>query len=287
MIAHALQHRILSLANQVGPRADAAGAPATLHRYVVRTTETVRNYVAEAPALALILEGRKTIWRGGVCEIFRPGQLVLIPARFALDVTNEPCVESGRYRAMLLEFSPALIERFCNAYPETPERLPGASSLRVSVEPPLAESLGHVLEALLSPELHGNLLAEHRLMEVLLRLRRQGCLPDLVGLSGGDADDRVRELIRLNPAEEWTAERLAPLLGMSVATLGRKLRPAGGLRKLLEEERMTRAKRLLQGGGVSVSDVAYRCGYASPARFAVRFRAHHGAAPSSLLAQHA
>jgi len=287
MIAFALQHRILSLANQVGPRADVAGAPATLHRYVVRTTETVRNYVADAPALGLVLEGRKTVWRDGRCEIFRPGQLLLVPARFPLDVTNEPCVESGTYRAMLLEFSPRLVERFCNAYPETPERLPGESSLRVAIDPPLAESLGHVLEALLAPEIHGNLLAEHRLMEVLLRLRRQGRLPDLVGMGAGEPDHRVRELIRLNPAEDWTAERLAPLLGMSVATLGRKLRPAGGLRKILEEERMTRARRLLEGGGVSVSDVAYRCGYQSPARFAVRFRAHHGTAPSSLLAQRA
>lgn len=287
MIAHALQHRILSLANQAGPRADRAGAPATLHRYAVRNVETLRNHVLPVPALGLVLEGRKTIWRGDTCEIFRPGQLFLLPARFPLDVTIEPCAESGAYRAVLLDFSPALIERFCSAYPETPERLPGASSLRVAIDPPLAESMGHVFEALLAPELHGNLLAEHRLMEVLLRLRRQGRLPDLVGSSGGDAEERVRELVRLNPAEEWSAERLAPLLGMSAATLGRKLRPAGGLRKVVEDERMTRARRLLEHGGVSVTDVAYKCGYESPARFAVRFRAHHGTAPASLLAQQA
>ncbi len=181
MIAPALQHRILALANQVGPRADLEGAPASLHRYKVRKSETVRDDLCAAPVLELVLEGRKTIWRDGNREIFRAGQLLLLPVGLPLDVTNEPCAESGVYRAMRLEFAPDAIARFRANWPEAPERLPGEAPLRVAVDGPLVESLGHALEALLQPEHHGRLTAMNRLMEVLLRLRRQGKLADLVG----------------------------------------------------------------------------------------------------------
>jgi AraC-like DNA-binding protein len=278
MIASALQHRILSLANQVGARNDHAGAPALLHRHVALGIESHCDRAADRPALTLVLEGRMSVWRGEHCEIFRPGGLLLLPAHLPLDVTYEPCSESGTFRAVLLEFAPALVELFCNAYPETPERLPGEASLRVDVDPPLAESLAHALEALLAPEMHGNVLAEHRLMGVLLRLRRQGRLPDLAGVRAGSPAERVRDLIRLNPAEEWTAELLAPLLGLDADALATELAMDGGLARILEEERMNRALRLFARGNVSLSDVAYACGYESPDRFAKLYRAHHGAA---------
>ncbi len=285
MIASALQHRILSLANQVGARNEFAGAPATLHRHLAHGTEILRGYEAERPTLALVLAGRLTIRTGSRREIFRPGQLLLLPAHVPVDVTREPCAESGAYRVVLVEFSQALVERFCSAYPATPECLPGESSLQVHVDPPLVESLGHALEALLAPELYGNVIAERRLMEVLLRLRRQGRLPDLVGPCGDETADRVRALVRLNPAEEWEVSRLAQLLGMAEGELAAALQLAGGLAKLVEDERMSHARRLLDGGDVSVSDVAYACGYDSPDNFAVLYRARHGAAPAVAVAR--
>lgn len=281
MVACSLHGRVLAVANQLAPRAT---PKATLHRYVVREKETVRNFVAPAPSLGIVLEGRKTVWRGGSREVFAAGRLLLMPADVALDVTNEPDAESGVYRAMLLEFSPAVMERFRSAYPHAPHHRENETRLGVDLDDRFAEALLHVLESLAIPEDFGCWLSEHRLMEVLFHLRRRGHLPDLLGLSsGGDPVDRVRELIRLDPSSEWTAERVAPMLGMSVATLGRRLREAGGLRRLLEEERMSRAMHLIERGNISVSELATACGYASPARFAVRFRAHHGKAPSDLL----
>jgi AraC-like DNA-binding protein len=269
----------------VGARNEFAGAPATLHRHLAHGTEILRGYEAERPTLALVLSGRVTVRTGMRREIFRPGQLLLLPAHVPVDITREPCAESGAYRSVLLEFSQALVERFCSAYPETPECLPGESSLQVHVDPPLVESMGHVFEALLAPEIDGNAIAERRLMEVLLRLRLQGRLPDLVGACGDEPADRVRTLVRLNPAEEWDVTRLAQLLGLPEGELAAALQLVGGLAKIVEDERMSRALQLFEGGNVSVSDVAYACGYDSPDNFAVLYRARHGAAAAVAMAR--
>ena len=273
MIPAALQHRLLSLANQVGFAADSIDAPATVH---LETSEerSVKRDARATPALCLVLEGRRAVERAGRREIFRAGQLHLLPAGFRVDVTDEPCGESSCFRAVHLEFGPALLARFATDWPDAQERMPGESALRLNEDPALAESLANVLESLLAPERHGRLLTERMLLDVLLRLRRQGRLPDLLGTEGWDVEAHVRELVRLNPAEQWTAERLASLVGIDAGALEEELVAAGGLQAVIDDERMGRASRLLRTGGVSLADVAYACGYASPEAFAQRIRAH-------------
>jgi len=273
MIPAALQHRLLALANQVGAAADSIGAPATVH---LETTDEriVRRDARATPALCLVLEGKRTVERAGRREIFRAGQLHLLPAGFRIEVVDEPCGESACFRAMHLEFGPALLARFVEDWPDAQERMPGQSALRLAEDPALAESLASVIESLLDPERHGRLLTQRLLLDVLLRLRRQGRLPDLLGTEGWDLETHVRELVRLNPAESWTAEGLAAAVGVETAVLLAGLEGAGGLQAVIDDERMGRASRLLRGGGVSLADVAYACGYASPEAFAQRMRAH-------------
>src|SRR5690606_16600814 len=102
----------------------------------------------------------------------------------------------------------------------------------------------------------------------------QDRMPDIFGALGGDLESRVRELVRLNPAEAWTAARIAPHLGLSAEEIEAALDDVGGLAFVVDDERMGRALRLLQEGGVSLADVAYACGFGSPEFFAVRLHAH-------------
>jgi transcriptional regulator GlxA family with amidase domain len=52
-------------------------------------------------------------------------------------------------------------------------------------------------------------------------------------------------------------------------------------REHLTAVRMDRAADMLRVRGLTVRDVAHRCGYRQPAQFAKAFRRHHGASPST------
>jgi transcriptional regulator GlxA family with amidase domain len=52
-------------------------------------------------------------------------------------------------------------------------------------------------------------------------------------------------------------------------------------REHLTAVRMDRAADMLRIRGLTVRDVAHRCGYRQPAQFAKAFRRHHGSSPST------
>lgn len=51
----------------------------------------------------------------------------------------------------------------------------------------------------------------------------------------------------------------------------------------LHEQRMERARHLIEGGGMNIGEVALAVGYSSPSRFAAAFKKRFGVRPSSLL----
>ncbi len=80
------------------------------------------------------------------------------------------------------------------------------------------------------------------------------------------------------------AESLAAALGMSRATLGRRLRAADGPSPaaLIREVRLERAHALLEAGRGNVSEVAFAVGFNSLAQFSRRFKSRFGVPPSHL-----
>jgi AraC-like DNA-binding protein len=122
-------------------------------------------------------------------------------------------------------------------------------------------------------------LREHAVAEVLLWLAEEG-----VGLAPARAPGlsaRLRSLLAEDPAAPWTAPEAARALAVSEATLRRRLaRDGTSFSDLLADLRMTRALGLLQATSHPVNRVALEVGYECPSRFAARFRARFGIAPS-------
>ena len=121
-------------------------------------------------------------------------------------------------------------------------------------------------------------IRDHAVLEVLLWLDAVGIrLPPIgpVGLA-----DRIRQHVAQDLAHDWTARELAQALATSEATMRRRLATAGtGLSRLLTDLRMNRALGLLQCTDLPVAVIALDVGYASPSRFALRFRERFGLSP--------
>jgi AraC-like DNA-binding protein len=135
----------------------------------------------------------------------------------------------------------------------------------------------------LEPSTHPLLLV-HQLQGVILALSLESS-SDRAALYRArahlDVTLAIRQLVGANPDRPWGLPGIARRLGLSQATLRRRLARRGtGLRRLVQEERMRVGRALLGDGRLNVTEVALRCGYGSPAKFSRQFKQSFGVVPS-------
>jgi AraC family transcriptional regulator len=132
---------------------------------------------------------------------------------------------------------------------------------------------------------HGGLWADGSLLQLaalLLRLS-QGAGPRLA--AGGLApwqERRVVEAMQDSPERSFDLHALARLAKLSPFHFARAFRHSTGLppHAYLRRLRCERAKDLLTGSGLPVTEIAARVGYETPQAFARMFRAEVGASPT-------
>lgn len=103
----------------------------------------------------------------------------------------------------------------------------------------------------------------------------------LAGL-GDERMSRVLSAMHGDPFRRWTVTDLAAIAFMSRSIFAQRFTATVGEPPLhyLARWRLTIAADLLRSGGLKVTEVAHRVGYASDAAFSRAFKAHFGHAPS-------
>ncbi|MEM9264894.1 MAG: helix-turn-helix domain-containing protein [Cyanobacteria bacterium P01_F01_bin.13] len=262
---------------------------ATLTKLVVRHRETIRALKLSSPAVVIILTGSKVLYANGQSQTFVAGDLFVMPPHITFDVINQPTAH-GEYIALILELSNDLLERVRKAYPEIANAQSTHSiandfsitDFRISLLSSLADALLHLVRGITHAQT--TMLNQHRLMEVVLLLLQSNARNLLLQSIYPDFSTHLRSLISNDLAYDWTLERLAQKLDISVSTLKRRLQSANlSYRQLLDEARMQKAMELLEQGHQNVAQVALACGYQSQSRFATRFRKYYQLNPSDVL----
>ncbi|MFG6094460.1 helix-turn-helix domain-containing protein [Leptothoe sp. ISB3NOV94-8A] len=263
---------------------------ATLTKLVVRHRETIRTLKVTYPSLVIILSGSKIFYINEQPLTFEAGDLFVIPPHITFDVINQPPIQ-GEYIALILELSNNLLERVRRAYPEIIESQPNSPitealstvDFNIVLSPSLADALIHLVKGTSNRYHQILMLNEHRLIEVVLLLLQSNVRTLLLKSIYPDFATHLRSLISNNLADDWSLERLAQRLDMSVSTLKRRLQSANlSYRQLLDEERMHKAMELLEQSHQSVAQIALACGYKSQSRFAARFRKYYDLNPSDI-----
>lgn len=247
-----------------GPRPDPRAPGIVRLRQAVRAL--FRAVVGEEAMILRVDRGRKVI-RGGIAVEAEAGALVLIPAGLALDVENHPAPD-GPYRATGLLVGPGV------AAPR------GEGARWQTRDPRALAAFERALDLARRPAVP-EAIRDHAVAEVLLWLDTLGLR--LPPVAADTVAARVGRLVAGALARDWTAAEVARSLGMSPATLRRRLAEEGtGLAAILTGLRMNRALGLLQATDLPVGVIAAEVGYASASRFAVRFRARFGLAPRAI-----
>ena len=236
------------------------------------------------PAAIFVLQGRKTVFRGNDSFSVAAGRMFVLPGQMEVGIENEPDPKAGRYLALCLGLPRDMLARAVLS--DEPPAAPAAASLAdylVAVDDALVLAVDHVLDMAAACPGNERLLALCLEAVVVLMAERTGVMP-LLWSAAATWQARVAGLVGQDPARGWTAGELASRLAVGERSLRRGLSVEGtGVRRIIRDVRLTAALGLLQAGRLSVGEVAARCGYDSPSRFAVRFRERFGASPSDIL----
>lgn len=257
---------------------------ADLGWFYARKQQSLRRVALHQPGLVIVLSGTKRIARNDRWENIHAGQLAALPAPIELDMSNVPDARGGRYLSLLLPFTEATQQRLHNAYGR--ELAQGATrpvhNLREEADPLTQASILHLLQLAVQND-PDPVLIEHRRLDVLLSLIRQNKAPQLLMRPDAGWAQRVRALLTLDPARNWSINALCDSLALTESTLRRRLREEGtGFRELLDDVRQCTALELVTQTRAPIQEIAYRCGYQSASHFIQRFRERYGMTPTAL-----
>ncbi len=260
--------------------------------FSVRRSEFFRSIVPPCSFVVAVLDGQKGIIHSGGHQVLGKGDLLIAPQGVAYDATATPDRRSGRYRALVLQLHPEAAASLARRDPTLcvspslgafdPSRIHVLSADAIALQ-----ALLHFTRTLLVSGVNETIL-HHRLEDLLLSLslqhlrerRHRTTAADVHAIARSDLVLATRLLIRTDPEAVWPADVIARRLAVSGATLRRRLATAGlTMRTIRTDERMALAAALLTAPGVRVGDVALRCGYQSPSKFAAQFRRWFGVAP--------
>lgn len=236
------------------------------------------NILINRPVLILVERGTKVLRTGEEEWVVPAGGCIALAQGETFDVVNAAEGERA-YEARWIAFEPDTVAAFA-ARPGNGQPFGRAFTIR---EPHRGfhDSFADCTEAITDPGGIPAQIARHRLGELLLWLDLAGgrfALPRPAGFS-----DRVRDLVAGKPEANWTSADLCHALGVSEATLRRRLAAEKwSFQSLLIDVRMSIAMQLLQSTDMSVLGIAGAVGYESQSRFAARFRARFGFAPSAI-----
>lgn len=99
-----------------------------------------------------------------------------------------------------------------------------------------------------------------------------------------DKLDRIRDLVRQNPAEAYTISSLCTQFRINRKKLhyGFKRLCGVSLYELQTELRMQLAMSLLKSRKLSIAQVAERCGFSEPTNFTAAFKKHYAVLPKQV-----
>jgi AraC-like DNA-binding protein len=136
----------------------------------------------------------------------------------------------------------------------------------------------------------GSALVIERLLEILLIevIRHQGeeQAHAHTGLIAGLADPQIAACLHAlheNPSRDWSVSTLAKAAGASRSVFAQRFCEVVGMPPMqyLLRWRMALAKEMIRQG-ISISEIAFTCGYQSVSGFSVAFARHVGCPPSHL-----
>ncbi|CUA93245.1 helix-turn-helix domain-containing protein [Comamonas thiooxydans] len=249
---------------------------------IERTPQLVRQHPKESVFVSLVLSSGAFFYQERSCIHLAPGDLVIYDTRHAylFGFTHQ-------MHQFLVDTPADWFYRNCSR-----AQLPGP--ICVSGATGSGRVLNHAFQKLV-----GNAMAHPERVDQD-RMQFEACdllRTMLAGEAAGSSALRASHLLAARAhidqhlhRHSLDASEVASASGVSLRHLNRLLQAEGhSVTELILVRRLERAAMELRQTALnrySIAEIAYRCGFASQAHFARRFRSHHGMTPTQMRAQH-
>lgn len=247
--------------------------------FSARQRQALHQVPILSPTLLIVRQGEKRLYNGQDRISLSEQSAIILPAGITPLMENLP--QRGLYLADLFVPPRAWLVRFRERYGHLLTQ--PLQSKAFAIDPALTQALEHCKTQTDSKDQWQVAQLELAWSQVLLELIRLKVATSFFIASNQPLADHLRDLINLVPSQDWQAEKLALQLGMSSATLRRRLQAENtSFSSLLQEVRMARALGLVMTTQQTIGDIAAQCGYESLASFSQAFKRHFATSPSEL-----
>lgn len=228
--------------------------------------------------MGIILQGKKNINIHKEQMSLTAGDLIFMKPDTIIDAMNIPDVVTGEYLTIVVPICDEVIQavQILWASPITNKT---DDVLKFSIFD-FATELFDWQQALFK---HDLVKARMCIALILIELCRKG-FADVLVLAPPKLSKIIYQWVYEDPQHNWLANEIETKLGMSSATLRRKLRSEGtSLREVLTQARLAKAIELLYSYKLPMKTIASKAGYQSLSTFRERFIQRYGFDPSILL----
>ena len=242
-----------------------------------RREHGVKAVRIDQPMLGIVLQGRKRLGRDGQAVDVAAGDVFLVTRRCQLDAVNKPDAVSGQYLTLAVPLCDQVLDAVRLLWAELPPAA-GPEVLRFQAAS-LQTQLADWCNALQAGRLGAARLA---LVSLLLRLCEWGHAALLVQPPPTVAT-QLHQMIDAEPDRDWRSLDFELALGLSGATLRRRLAQEGTtVSAVVADARLAHALTLLYTTRWPLKTVAARVGYRSVASFSRRFAERFGVEPGAI-----
>ena len=275
LLAEAHTQEACGLLAQLQTVADTCAVVSSRHSHAVRAVDILQ------PQLGVVLQGCKQVRCGDTYLDIHVGEILVSTRACNLNVTNLTDDHEQCYATVCIPISETVLQ--------AARLLHGETVLTVTTEPAIAceniavcaPALAAWAQAVLADDAVAARLA---LTQVVLQLVAQGHAALLLPPSK-DLAAQIYDLVRSRPAHAWQSAEIEQHLGLSGATLRRRLAAQdNGLKQVILHARLSCALDLLYTSEWPLKTIAAKCGYQSVGVFNQRFLQRYGLLPSDIRA---
>jgi AraC-like DNA-binding protein len=241
--------------------------------YKAKEVQKLKDVVIINPCIIWVLSGMKNISLGRYKYNLKNGDAILLGANSKLNFENIP-INGLFFSKQIIFFKPPKVEFF----KQTVKNFEVYKYRHIKLDYQLKMTLDllHQSDVILK-----NINTRHMWLDGLYLLLAEEYYLQVLFLSSEDSfNEKVYEVLEKMQPSDHKIENVCSILGVSKATLIRRLKKAGTqFKKIVRQVRMNKALFLMQKRELLLEDISFSCGYQSVELLVVYFKEEFGITP--------
>jgi AraC-like DNA-binding protein len=265
------------------------GQSCVLYKECKQDTIHKEGYVS-THALTMVLKGRLQIQKlGCLTDTVNEGQMIFLPKGIYM-ISDSVTTDNAPFTAMVFFFDEALIDQFIASLGKTNYEPAKMHCVTLNYTEPIRLFTENLLQLYRRGNSLHNAITRAKLFELLHLLsispKGEAFVRAILSLKNQEKMS-IREFMLANFHKPLTVEDYAYLTGRSLSTFNRDFKRLFHIspKQWLMEQRLEKARSLLEHNNISVAEAAYESGYENISHFIKAFHKRFNISPKQYLIQ--